>query len=499
MKFIYKRNEKLPSLSWVAEMKTADEILVIHGAQVECHENFFVAGVWDGDFEKGEFDTALSFHGTGAVLNDINSVSFVTPTHLQESVYSFSEENRLVLSNSIPFLLSYTDDELDADYYGYEYDLNSIFFGKKKCVKKLKTKKTILNLHRYCNLVVNSDLSYEERSKGCELPFSTFDEYKSKMLEILGRIIQNASDAHRLTKYKLVTTISSGYDASAVSALVHEFGCNTALTFSSPEKYREDSGVEVAQYLGYTNVIEGDGEAYRQNTNLWEAESAAGGDVGCLVPLNTFEDVYKDSLLFLGLKGDCIFGKDESEANRNFDFISMSIAAEQNPEHYLRNNTIAISVPLILGYEWPSIYKISNSPEMQKFSVGGNYDRPIPRRIVEEKGVPRVAFGFKKKGAGFTFRFQPTLHSVQAKMSPTSYESLLKYKKQLKRSNMKFLMHAYKYYMTNFPIYINYALSKLRIPFSVKTCSKYVSSPISSLLILWGMDVMTKKYKDALE
>lgn len=141
MKFIYKRNEKLPSLSWVAEMKTADEILVIHGAQVECHENFFVAGVWDGDFEKGEFDTALSFHGTGAVLNDINSVSFVTPTHLQESVYSFSEEKRLVLSNSIPFLLSYTDDELDADYYGYEYDLNSIFFGEKKCVKKLKTKK----------------------------------------------------------------------------------------------------------------------------------------------------------------------------------------------------------------------------------------------------------------------------------------------------------------------------------------------------------------------
>lgn len=354
-------------------------------------------------------------------------------------------------------------------------------------------------MHRYCNLVISSDLAFEEKEKSCEVPFSTFDEYKTHMMEILGRIIQNALDEHRLTLYKLVTTISSGYDASAVSALVHEFGCNTALTFSSPEKYKEDSGVRVAHYLGYERIIEGNGEAYRKNTDLWEAESAAGGDVGCLVPLNTFEDVYKDSLLFLGLKGDSIFGKDEPEANRNFDFISMSIAAEQNPEHYLRNNTIAISVPLILGYEWPSIYRISNSPEMKEFSVGGSYDRPIPRRIVEEKGVPRDAFGFKKKGAGFTFRFQPTLQSVQTKMSQTSFESLVTFKKQLKRNRAKFLSHIRKYYMANFPIYVNYAFRKLRIPFSIKSGSEYVSSPISSLLILWGMDVMIRRYKDAIE
>lgn len=43
-------------------------INITHGTTVECYENFFVSGVWDGEFEKGEFDTALSFHGTGGLL-----------------------------------------------------------------------------------------------------------------------------------------------------------------------------------------------------------------------------------------------------------------------------------------------------------------------------------------------------------------------------------------------------------------------------------------------
>lgn len=356
-------------------------------------------------------------HGTGGIaLEDSDFVTFVTPNHLQESLYSLVQNDEFLISNSLPFLLAYSGHQLDTNYYGYEYDLNSIFFGSKRCVKELKLKNAIVQMHRYCNLKVSCNLLWEEIPKSAKVELRTFNDYKLKMSETLHKIISNASDAKRKCQYNLVTTVSKGYDASASSALVHDLGCNTALTFSSPEKYVNDSGVEIAQLLGYKNIIEGDGCAYMNNTALWEAESASCGDVGCLVAFNTFEQVYKDSLLFLGLKGDSIWGKDESLANRNFDFIKMSIAAEQNPEHYLRNNTIAISVPLILGYEWPSIYEINNSSEMEKYSVGGEYDRPIPRRLVEEKGVPRKAFGLKKHGAGFTYRFQPTLKSVKSKM-----------------------------------------------------------------------------------
>ena len=42
------------------------------------------------EFEKGEFDTALSFHGTGGIaLEDSDFVTFVTPNHLPEVIFIF--------------------------------------------------------------------------------------------------------------------------------------------------------------------------------------------------------------------------------------------------------------------------------------------------------------------------------------------------------------------------------------------------------------------------
>ena len=39
------------------------------------------------------------------------------------------------------------------------------------------------------------------------------------------------------------------------------------------------------------------------------------------------------------------------------------------------------------------------SNEMDPYRIGGNYDRPVPRRIVEEAGVARLLFGQTKKAA----------------------------------------------------------------------------------------------------
>ena len=36
---------------------------------------------------------------------------------------------------------------------------------------------------------------------------------------------------------------------------------------------------------------------------------------------------------------------------------------------------------------------ITTSAEMRPWSIGGDYDRPIPRRALEEAGVPRELFG----------------------------------------------------------------------------------------------------------
>lgn len=311
-------------------------------------------------------------------------------------------------------------------------------------------------------------------------------------------LIENGRASSRKKPYGTVTTISRGYDAACASVLAHEAGCDTALTLSSPRRYAADSGVEIAKTIGFARIIEGDGNSSLANTSYREAESAAGGDVGCLVALSAFEGHYRDCLMFLGLKGDCIWDKNASYANSNFNFGHMSIAAEQNPEHFLNCNTIAINVPLILGDRWEEIYRLSNSREMEAYSVGGDYDRPVPRRIIESAGVVRSAFGFRKTGAGFTFRFEPTLKAVRKKMSPRSYNSFSAFCSRRKHSRLKYLRAVTRYFRINAPFYIGYIAGRLHLPYKMKEVP-YISSPMSELMIQWGIDMMKSRYSRALQ
>jgi hypothetical protein len=50
---------------------------------------------------------------------------------------------------------------------------------------------------------------------------------------------------------------------------------------------------------------------------------------------------------------------------------------------------------------------------MQAYSIGGNYDRPIPRRITEEAGVPRELIGTEKKAVSLLCFMDKSLMSQQ--------------------------------------------------------------------------------------
>jgi hypothetical protein len=74
-----------------------------------------------------------------------------------------------------------------------------------------------------------------------------------------------------------------------------------------------------------------------------------------------------------------------------------------------------------------SILSIARSAEMRPWSLQREqYDRPIPRRIVEEAGVPRELFGQSKKAAARSLKYcnpypmpDPDLAQV---MAPVSYQ-----------------------------------------------------------------------------
>ena len=66
------------------------------------------------------------------------------------------------------------------------------------------------------------------------------------------------------------------------------------------------------------------------------------------------------------------------------------------------------------------VFAIATSPEMASWSVGGNYDRPIPRRVAETAGVPRHLFGQHKRAASRPYRGTGTVVAPEVFLSPRS-------------------------------------------------------------------------------
>jgi hypothetical protein len=52
--------------------------------------------------------------------------------------------------------------------------------------------------------------------------------------------------------------------------------------------------------------------------------------------------------------------------------------------------------PYIGARSRKSLFDLANSEAMRPWSIGGTYDRPIPRRLGEDAGVPRDRFGQRK-------------------------------------------------------------------------------------------------------
>lgn len=82
-------------------------------------------------------------------------------------------------------------------------------------------------------------------------------------------------------------------------------------------------------------------------------------------------------------------------------------------------------VPMIGAEHHPAIDAISKSGEMDAWRVPGSYDRPIPRRIAEEAGVPRQAFGQKKLAVSAPL--EELLADPCALMSPETAEDFREY------------------------------------------------------------------------
>jgi hypothetical protein len=100
------------------------------------------------------------------------------------------------------------------------------------------------------------------------------------------------------------------------------------------------------------------------------------------------------TLLFTGFHGDKFW--DLHEGYPNSEIIRGDPSGLGFTEYRLVRGVVNCAVPFWGVRHAAAMKAISRAAEMADWTMGTAYDRPVPRRIAEEAGVPRSAFGHRK-------------------------------------------------------------------------------------------------------
>lgn len=384
---------------------------------------------------------------------------------------------------------------LDAQYLKYETDFNSITRGIEKYnpnihVLDTNDKPASVKVYYYRNIEIDSRNQCSITIKKKAEPFADFEDYQNRLTNDMAA---NAQDKKRNCKYGIVTMISKGYDAPCCAAIVKKIGGDTALTFTAEGKYAEDSGVEIAQKLGYSNIIERDALAYKKRTDMPEIEYLSSGELGAEISFSVFEDIYKDNLVFTGERGDSIYDRLSKHRNEEFYVINMQ-SGLSNVERRLWVGYISVPMPLYGASAWPSLYEIANSTQMERWKMNNSYDRPIPRRIIESAGVPRKYFGIEKRGAGFSYHYD-WMRRIVSRMSPVSAADFTKYVYAKRK------MHPIQkaaFFANTFMVYLN-RLGLTKDSADIERLSSIPNPMAARYLIPWAGEHILGRYEEILE
>jgi hypothetical protein len=187
--------------------------------------------------------------------------------------------------------------------------------------------------------------------------------------------------------------------------LAKRLGCRRAVTFieargdfnDRPLKTLDDSGEHIAKILGL-DVVKFSRRAYLDADDYPEAPFIATGGGGDDVVLSALRGTLERSMLFTGMLGDTVWSTgcaQDPALSEQYRFLYPAGGSLQ--EFRLRTGFIHVPVPLLAFTRHADLQRISRSLEMRPWRVGGGYDRPIPRRLVEEAGVPRRAYAREKR------------------------------------------------------------------------------------------------------
>jgi hypothetical protein len=299
-----------------------------------------------------------------------------------------------LVSNSLVCLLAWIDGTADPSYFAYGADFADYryaVFGKRTLT--FPSSAGTVGLTYFANLVWGGGRLVETDKPCGDRRFGCYDEYRDFMHNSMRHIAANAKHTSRSRPWNLVCPLSNGYDSPTVAALAHGIDGVEAFTFDTDREGNDDSGVAIAADLGIPcHVIDRDSWL---DDPLAEVPFIAGsGSIGDL-PFQPAERLLDSAVLLSGYGGDLAWNKHASSsppvAIGGGSMLGLT-------EYRLWAGFLNCPVPVWGIRQLNDLIQLSNSAEMRPWDVGGNYTRPICRRIVESAGVPRTAFGVGKRG-----------------------------------------------------------------------------------------------------
>ena len=417
MQFQYHPVDTLPPLAWCARVdKESDTVTVFHGNRVETRPNGFADGAWNGPFEAMNLSKASIVCGTAAALEG-DRICFSASTDQVAPLFSIAKSDSLFISNSLIFATTTAGESPDPVYPFYSYDVTAIWRQGLHCSSGE------LPLQSGNSLRVHFTTLFSV-GKDCTLQFAThpagpapteYRSYHDLLASGVQQVFQNAADPARRFPYQPLASVSSGYDSTATAALAAQAGCKKAMTFidSRLDDPFEDSGADNAASLGM-NCKSYERWKYQELGGRIEAEFALFATTGN-TPLAALENDLEGHLFIRGTFGDIIWNHKLSRFCENLARCwAKSSSGLSQIEFRLRAGYLPFTPTYIGCRHNIAIHRIINSEEMRPWSIGGKYDRPMPRRIAEEAGVPREQFGMVKRCGGHNKFIHPKHFSTQA-------------------------------------------------------------------------------------
>ncbi|TMH49693.1 MAG: hypothetical protein E6H60_09725 [Betaproteobacteria bacterium] len=415
MLFRYHEISTLPPLAWGARVdRGGDAALVFHGMFVETHSRGFIEGAWNDSFASLNFTAATIVAGTGGILEH-DRVRFSTSTDRLGPLFSIVKDGSVYVSNSPAFVMTMSGEEPDDIYPFYDYDLLHIYRQGLYCPNGHLRLRSATRLGVHFSTIITVDERAAVRFDShrlCELP-RDYQTYKELLLEGTRKVLDNGADPARKRSYGPLASLSRGYDSTAATVLAKAAGCADAFTYID-DRCRDpkcDSGASNARFfLGMRCKVYSRWQ-YLALGSCPEAEFGYAA-ANSMVPLAAVEDQLPGRILILGDYGDTIWDPKAAKVSNQLSRPWVRHTHGLSPvEFRLRVAYLAFAPASIAARHNRIIHDIATSEAMRPWSVGGGYDRPIPRRIAEEAGLPRDRFGIDKVASSHSHLRDPSRFS----------------------------------------------------------------------------------------